>query len=85
MMNYGYGDVWGIGSWIIMALTFLVFWGGVVSLVIYLLRRGKVRNDGDRIRPAHNDAERILAERFARGEIDEEDYTRRRAALRRTE
>ena len=31
----------------------------------------------------HRDAERILSERFARGEIDEEEFTRRRDALRR--
>lgn len=83
---YGsYGNGWGGGSWVIMALMFLVFWGAVVSLVIYLLRRGHVRNDADRIRPAHHDAERLLADRFARGEIDEEEYLKRRAALRRTE
>lgn len=80
MMNGWYGD-----GWWIMALMFLLFWVGVVSLVIYLLRRGQARNNADRIRPAHHDAERILAERFARGEIDEEEYLKRRAALRRTE
>jgi putative membrane protein len=84
MMYGSYGNGWG-GSWPIMALMFLVFWGVVVSLVIYLLRRGHVRNDANQFRPAHHDAERILTERFARGEIDEEEFTKRRAALRRTD
>ena len=81
----GYGDGWGGASWMIMGLMFVVFWGCVVALAIYLLRRGHARNDADRIHPAHHDAERILAERFARGDIDVEDYTQRRAALRRAE
>jgi putative membrane protein len=84
-MMYGtYENGWG-GSWLVMALMFLMFWGVVVSLVIYLVRRGHVRNDADQIRPAHHEAERILTERFARGEIDEEEFTKRRSALRRTE
>jgi putative membrane protein len=84
MMGW-YGNGWGGGGWLVMASMFLVFWGGVVALVIYLMRHGQVRNDADRIRPAHHDAERILAERLARGEIDEEEYIKRRTALRRTE
>ena len=84
MMYGSYGNGWG-GNWLAMTLMFLVFWGVVVSLVIYLLRRGQDRNQADQIRPTHHDAERILTERFARGEIDEEEFTKRRAALRRTE
>lgn len=30
----------------------------------------------------HRDAERVLEERFARGEIDADEFTRRRALLR---
>ena len=83
---YGsYGNGWGGGGWIIMALVFVVFWGFVVALAIYLLRQGHDRNDANRSRPTHHDAERILAERFARGDIDVEEFTQRRTALRRTE
>lgn len=84
MMNGWYGDGWGGAGLMVMALMFLLFWGGVVSLIIYLVRRGHVRDMGDRFRPTHHEAERILAERFARGEIDEDEFTKRRAALRRT-
>jgi uncharacterized membrane protein len=56
-----------------------------VALIIYALRRGHVRNDADRFRSTHHEAERILAERLARGEIDEEEFNKRRTALRRTD
>jgi putative membrane protein len=83
MMNGWYGDGFGGAGLLVMALMFLLFWGGVVSLVIYLVRRGHVRDGGDRFEPTHREAEGILAERFARGEIDEDEFTVRRAALRR--
>ncbi|HEY8914217.1 SHOCT domain-containing protein [Lacisediminihabitans sp.] len=82
-MMYGYGGQWGVLGWVVMGLVMLLFWGGVVTAVVLLLRR---RSDGDVPRPRGiEDAERILNERFARGEIDEQEFTARRAALRRSE
>jgi putative membrane protein len=66
----------GIGGW----------WMGAGSLIFVLLIVMVVvlwmRQDGDAhaSRTDHR-AEDILAERFARGEIDEDEYQRRRAAL----
>ncbi len=90
MMNGWYGNGWdmggwGMGGWVMMVLVFLLFWGGVVSLVIYLVRRSHSDQGTVPPRPAHHEAERILAERFARGEIDEEEFNKRRATLRRME
>jgi putative membrane protein len=82
-MMYGYGDQWGTVGWIVMAVLMLLFWGGVVAVVLTLFRR-RPTGDASSIR-RHEDAERILSERFARGEIDEEEFTARRAALRRPE
>jgi putative membrane protein len=49
-----------------------------VLLVRYLgSRQGEAAADGGR-----GSAEEILAERFARGEIDQDEYTRRRQVLR---
>jgi putative membrane protein len=82
-MMYDSGhDGWGAGQWIAMAFMMLVFWSVVVAAAVALLRRPS-HVHGDPPRPTHHDAERILGERFARGEIDESEFTSRRDALRR--
>jgi putative membrane protein len=70
---------WGYG---LMALTMVVFWGllitGIVLLVRYL--------GADRRQPAPpagggSDPRQLLAERFARGEINEDEYRLRLQVL----
>lgn len=62
----------GWAGWLAMSLSMLVFWGLVAWVVVTVLRGG-----------AHGSgAERILADRLARGDIDEEEYGRRLRALR---
>ena len=70
------GDHMGSGWWWVMGIGWLVFLAAIVVLVVALTRqdRGPVSTR----RPAHD----VLDERFARGEIDEEEYRRRRDALR---
>jgi putative membrane protein len=64
-----------LGHW--YALFFvLLFWGGVIALVVWAIRRLTPSNRGD-------DALKILSERFARGEIDEKEYEARKAVLLR--
>ena len=84
-MMYGWNDGWGIWGWVLMALMMLIFWGGVVTVVILLVRgRGSgLPGPSGPYGAPHDEAERILNERFARGEIDETEFTARRAALRR--
>lgn len=85
-MMYGWNGGWGAGGWVLMALMMLIFWGGVVTVVILLLRRGPAAPGRyGPYAPPHDEAERILNERFARGEIDETEFTARRSALRRKE
>ena len=73
-------NVWGYG---LMAFSSLLFWAlvvaGIVLLVRYLGRTTGQPLGGDR-----RQAERILAERFARGEIDEDEYRQRLETLRTT-
>ena len=74
-------DGWGPGAWIAMALVMLVFWTIVVAAIIALVRASQGGG------PQHHvgrsgDAEHILAERFARGEIDADEYKQRRDLLR---
>ncbi|HTK68109.1 MAG TPA: SHOCT domain-containing protein [Pseudonocardia sp.] len=83
MMWGGYGG-WGWGHWLGMGIGMILFWGliitGVVLLVRYLGSARDSRGPGGDGGSA--DPERILAERFARGDIDEEDYRQRREVLR---
>jgi putative membrane protein len=78
-----WGSGWGWGGWLAMMLTMVLFWGlivaGIIAIVRYLGGTRQGRQDPDRVRP---EAENILAERFAHGEIDQEEYTRRRDLLR---
>lgn len=85
MMGGWYGNAWGIGAWVAMAVLMLVFWGAVVTVVLLLVRRTHSGEGPASLRPPYRDAERILSERFARGEIDEQEFTARRTALRRQE
>ncbi|MFI8992632.1 SHOCT domain-containing protein [Streptomyces sp. NPDC053542] len=79
---YGYGT--GMTGWgfVVMAVAQLLFWilllGGVALLVRYLVRGH--RDAGTT--PVHQTPEQVLAGRYARGEIDEEEYRRRLTALR---
>lgn len=69
---YGSGPGWLMP--LTMAIGMLVFWGGLVTVVVLVLRHFGARR--------HQDAERVLAERLARGEIDETEYARLRDILR---
>ncbi|MEU6114446.1 SHOCT domain-containing protein [Streptomyces sp. NPDC047117] len=79
---YGYGT--GMTGWgfLAMAIAQLIFWGLLLVGVAFLVRN-LVRNHPDAgIPPTHQTPQQVLAERLARGEIDEEEYQRRLTALR---
>jgi putative membrane protein len=65
----------GGGLWVPFWLVFLA---AIVVIVVVLVRRSDHR--GSTV--ARNGPEELLAERLARGEIDEDKYRRRRDALR---
>jgi putative membrane protein len=74
-MDWGDMSGWGWAGWLMPGLTMLIFLGALAALIVFLARR-----------PAHptpDTAGRILAERFARGEIDADEYERRQEVLRR--
>lgn len=71
MMYWGDG-MSGFGM-ALMALNTLLFWGLVVAGVVLLVRHFG-RGTPTSPRPA---PQQLLAERFARGEIDEDEYIRR--------
>lgn len=76
MMWGWYGGDGSWVGWLVMAVFMLIFWalvvGGIVVLVRYI-RSGEQRSGSDALR--------ILDERFARGEIDADEYSRRRQLL----
>lgn len=80
MWNYGMG--WG--GWLLMALTTVGFWALVVFGIVALFRGGRVGQgvgQGQNRGPQEAEAQHILDERFARGDIDAEEYRRRRQVL----
>jgi putative membrane protein len=78
MNNYGYGM--GIGGWILMALGVIAIWALVVALAV--AARGPAQRSQPSAPGPENHAERVLAERFARGDIDSDEYERRLTTLR---
>jgi putative membrane protein len=77
-----WGDGWsGWGGWIVGALMMLVIWGGLVALIVYGLRGLGSDSARRREEPRAPRAKDILAQRFARGEISEEEYEERRRVL----
>ncbi|MEU6776603.1 hypothetical protein [Streptomyces sp. NPDC046759] len=89
MMWYDGG--WGWGGWIVMTVFMVLFWAvlivGLVVLVRYLVGARHHQQPGSPPPPGEGGwqdrrAENLLAERFARGEIDEDEYKRRLALLR---
>jgi putative membrane protein len=75
-MMWWYGN--GMGGWGygLMVGANLLLWGLLAAGVVALLRRSA---GSAQPRPT---PEELLAERFARGDIDEEEYRRRRDVLR---
>lgn len=78
MMNGYYGGM-GWGGWVLMALLMVAFWVLVVVAVVALFRGGAASPSSEVRRPA--DPRRILDERFARGEIQLDEYQARKDAL----
>ena len=76
-MMWGYGTGWG--GWLLMTLVMVAFWALVIFGIVALFR-GPVQ-PGPRRADGGGDAQRILDERFARGEIDAEEYHSRQSLL----
>ncbi|RSS95290.1 SHOCT domain-containing protein [Streptomyces sp. WAC05292] len=83
---YWYGHGMGAWGWFAMSLTTLIVWALIIAGAVLVVRAFK--RDGTDARAvaapeaAGKQVEDLLAERFARGEIDDEEYERRLAVLR---
>lgn len=68
------GGGFGFG---IPGIGMLLFWGAIIALVV-LLSRSFSQSRGE---SSHKSAREILDERYARGEIDREEYEEKKRAL----
>jgi putative membrane protein len=80
MMGW-YPDGMGWGGWVVMSLVMVAFWGLVIWGVVAIFR-GTTRDTGSAAGPGRRDPVEILDERFARGEIDVDEYHARLDVLR---
>jgi putative membrane protein len=82
-MMYWYGDHMSGWGYALVTVSMVLFWAliivGVVALVRYLGRSGQQTAAPPFERPT---PEQVLAERFASGDIDEDEYRRRLDTLR---
>lgn len=86
-MYYGYG---GPGAWygIVGMLMMLLFFAIIIGVGIFLFRRTSSHFQGNgphEVGKRISNAQAILDERFARGEIEIEEYNLRKEALKREE
>lgn len=71
----GGGPGWGPGGWWpLVPVLWALFWVAVIVTAVLLWRRGF---------GSTRSAQSVLAERFARGDMTEQEYTERLAVLRR--
>jgi len=86
-MMWWHDGGWDAGTWFLMSLMMIMFWGGLIGLGVWLVHslrsaRGPAQPLPPPVRPSSTaTADEVLAERFARGEIDEDEFKRRRALL----
>jgi putative membrane protein len=74
-MMWGYPNSWR--GWLLMTVGMLGFWGLLIALGVALVRR-----PGPPDQQRHSSPEEILAEGFARGELDADQYRERLRVLR---
>ena len=79
MMGWYVGDHMSGWGWVGMTLSTVLFVGLLVVGGLLLVRAARQQE-----RPTPSSPEQLLAERFARGDIDEEEYRRRLTTLNDT-
>ncbi|MFC4942055.1 SHOCT domain-containing protein [Pseudonocardia sp. GCM10023141] len=75
-MMFWYGNGNGVDGWgyVLMTVGMVLFWGVVIFGVIALVRYTARRQGPAQTHVPSPTPQQLLAERFARGEIDEHEY-----------
>ena len=71
----------GWGGWLFMVLATVSFWA-LVAFAVVALFRGTRSDTTPHPRSGDQDASQVLDQRFARGEIDADEYRARKDVLR---
>jgi putative membrane protein len=74
-------DGWGWGGWLAMSLGMVLFWGTIALLGFWAFRSGAGHSHQVVTGPAPASALDIARERYARGEISDEEFQRIRRGL----
>ncbi|WP_228838686.1 SHOCT domain-containing protein [Nocardia amamiensis] len=69
---------WGYG---LMTISMVIFWALVIAGIVALVRYTAALSQGQRTVPHGPTPQQVLADRYARGEIDDEEYARRSKIL----
>jgi putative membrane protein len=80
---FGYDHDLSAWGWVWMSLSMVVFWGAVIAGIVAAIRylgAAQDRTSG----PAPRTPQDVLAERYARGEIEEDEYQGRLRTLQDT-
>jgi putative membrane protein len=80
--HYDWDWGWGFGHMAFGGLMMLLFWGGLILVIVLAVRwLGGGPSHGPSLHPPGKRALDILQERFARGEIDKEEYQEHKRLL----
>ena len=72
---------WGWGHMILGSLMMVIFWGMVIAVIVFGVRWMIGSSSRNMPSPSENNPLDILKQRFARGEIDREEFEDRKQLL----
>lgn len=78
---YGWNDGMGLWGYVLMSISMVVVWGAIITGIVLLARSLRAPSPHP-LQQSPRPAEDVLAERFARGEIDALEYQNRLSVLR---
>lgn len=74
--GYNHNMMWGVG--LFGGFMMLLFWGAIITLVVIAVRSLSKSSD---VSSTTEDALELLKQRYAKGEIDEDEYRKRKSTL----